>query len=432
MRSKVFWFVPVLGCFLVLVTMVALAAKPTASQAGNRAEPALDSNSPVYAGEQAIFEATLSGTLPYTHAWDFDDGSDVYTGVASLDPFSVSHIYESPGMYSVTVEVTDSVPAQYSGGIWMEVVASFSDITLEHSASPLAGEAVAFTATLEGGKSPFAYTWLFGDDTIPLPGIALAGKFTASHVYSFTGAFSATVYVTDDMGTARSQADHILVDCPDITVVLTDSGPAQAGLPVWFTATVSGGKVPYSYFWDFDDGVSEGGSIDDMIFSTTHRFGAGTYSVTLALADVHNCSAPVASTQVEITNTRLYLPLVVRKARLAPLPPPIITNGGFEEGSFVGWSQGGALPRTIVTTLHTGTVFSGTYSALLGDPALGDGGAGNVPVGSAWITQTVTIPEGRTGILSLHYRLQGWDGLNNDRFRACLTDMDTLFRVLLL
>ena len=53
-------------------------------------------------GQQVTFTATVSGgTQPYSHTWDFGDGS---TGTGS----TTTHVYGAPGSFTVTLSVTDS------------------------------------------------------------------------------------------------------------------------------------------------------------------------------------------------------------------------------------------------------------------------------------------------------------------------------------
>jgi len=76
----------------------------------------------------------------------------------------------------------------------------------------------------------------------------------------------------------------------------------------------------------------------------------------------------------------VYLPVVTRD-----YPLPSIINGDFEDG-WTGWKHGGELAQTITST----NPHSGNFSALFGDPTYvcQDG----VPVGSAWMEQTFSVP----------------------------------------
>jgi hypothetical protein len=66
----------------------------------------------------------------------------------------------------------------------------------------------------------------------------------------------------------------------------------------------------------------------------------------------------------------------------------------------------------VVSTLDDGgPAFAGEYSALLGDPGLGAGLPGQtpVPVGAAWVEQTVTVPDSPSATLSFWYRMVTYD-----------------------
>jgi uncharacterized protein YegL len=87
----------------------------------------------------------------------------------------------------------------------------------------------------------------------------------------------------------------------------------------------------------------------------------------------------------------VHLPVVTRN-----YPPIIIVNGGFEDG-WTGWHHDGELAQTVTSANRS----SGNLSALLGDPNYKC--EGGVPVGSAWVEQTVVIPSSVTSPM-LYFR----------------------------
>jgi hypothetical protein len=110
--------------------------------------------------------------------------------------------------------------------------------------------------------------------------------------------------------------------------------------------------------------------------------------------------SPIVTTTVKIPP--LHIPLLVRN--YAPL-----TNGGFEEG-WAGWTHGGELAQSIsMEETH-----SGTYAALLGNPAYPC--EGGVPLGSAWIERTFSIPSSGVSTLRIWYLVWSEDKLVEDDF----------------
>jgi hypothetical protein len=394
----------------------------------NHSKVQLESNSPVYAANPVYFTATITDTPPFTCTWDFGDESALLTETVPSVTFTMSYTYLEPGTYSATLYViTPSQNTILSETTLVEVASPFLGITITHSGEPEVSQPVVFTATMAGGKAPYAYTWDFGDESPPQSGVAADSEFTTSHHYALVGPFTLTLEAADDLGTTLSETILVEVGCQPLGVILTGTRHAQAGEPVLFTATVAGGEVPYAYSWDYgDESPIETGISSEGPIRGEHSYGAGVYTVTFLATDARGCSTPPATLTVEITNTRNYLPFIVKDyTPPIPVPPQPIVNGGFEEGDLEGWNSGGELPASVVSSLWSGNVYSGTDVALLGDPAYGDGGSGGVPVGSGWLSQEFTIPEGYTGTLSLAYRMQGYDGLDNDRFRACIVNVAT-------
>jgi len=294
-----------------------------------------------------------------------------------------------------------------------------SNVTLTSNSPVQIPKPIYFTATVTG-TAPFSCTWDF-DDSELFTHSAVTNTFTVSHRYFYAGIYSVSLQITDAVGADLSGTIRVEAVCYSLTVELTNSGSSQAGIPALFTATVTGGEPPYSYTWNFGDQTSPvSGTTSQNVISARHPYGAGTHTATFVVTDVHRCSSPVAQTTVEILNTRRYLPVVL-KLYSPPLPPSPLVNGGFETGNLEGWNSGGALPVSVVSD----NVYSGTWAALLGNPAYGDGHTGNIPVGSAWLSQPITIPAGFKGRLSLAYRMQGYDGLNTDHFLACIKNVAT-------
>lgn len=104
---------------------------------------------------------------------------------------------------------------------------------------------------------------------------------------------------------------------------------------------------------------------------------------------------------------------------VTPTPTPPLCDSGFESGAFEPcWSHGGRLAQRVVDSLDVGapdpTTESprfGRYAALLGDPSFGPSlpTKSHMPTGSAWMEQTVIVPNTATPRLSFWYRIVTYD-----------------------
>lgn len=172
---------------------------------------------------------------------------------------------------------------------------------------------------------------------------------------------------------------------PARAVVLTDTLPSSVTLhyasPSTYTQPTSG-----TLRWDIGD-IAKGGvpQIVTVVVTVSDAMTDAQWLTNTATIVAENASPLTAWSTVSVVpppKRRAYLPVVTRK-----YPPIIIVNGGFEDG-WTGWLHGGKLVQA-VSSAHRQ---SGRYSALLGDPTSVDKCEGNVPVGSAWVEQTVVVP----------------------------------------
>jgi hypothetical protein len=90
---------------------------------------------------------------------------------------------------------------------------------------------------------------------------------------------------------------------------------------------------------------------------------------------------------------RVFLPIL-----WAPDP-----NWGFETGDFTSWEHDGELLQSVVRA----EPHSGNYSARLGWP--GYDCEGKVPIGSAWLRRSVTVPSSGSPTLKFWYKLYTQD-----------------------
>src|SRR3989475_710393 len=149
-------------------------------------------------GVTIAFTATsVGGTLPYSYAWNFGDGS---TGSGAI----TGHSYSSVGQYSVTVTVTDSTgkTATSSQSVTVAQPNALTAAFTYAPSAPISGQSVTFTGTASGGTSPYSYSW-------NLAGTSKTGNPVSQ---SFTnGTYKISVTVTDAAGKTATSSQSLII-----------------------------------------------------------------------------------------------------------------------------------------------------------------------------------------------------------------------------
>ncbi len=134
-------------------------------------------------GVVTLLARTTGGVGPFVDAWAYGDGT---TGAG---PGAV-HAFSAPGRYGVTISVTDARGASATATEFVEVQPA-PTVALEAGAtSAAAGTSLTFRATVQDGRSPFAFTWNFGDGT------GASGP-SVVHAFAAPGTYRVSVAVTD-------------------------------------------------------------------------------------------------------------------------------------------------------------------------------------------------------------------------------------------
>ena len=154
-------------------------------------------SSPVV-GQTVSFTGSASGgTTPYSYAWNFGDSS---AGSGS----SVSHAYQTAGVYTVVLTVTDAAGHIASASNAITVTSPLSASFTYAPSTPAPLTSVQFTASATGGTAPYSYSWDFGDGTT-------GTGASASHSYLLPGTYTVTLTVVDSNGLTTTASTTVTV-----------------------------------------------------------------------------------------------------------------------------------------------------------------------------------------------------------------------------
>ncbi|HXW67262.1 MAG TPA: PKD domain-containing protein [Thermoplasmata archaeon] len=145
------------------------------------------SRSVIDAGQTVSFTGDVSaGAGPNAPDWSFGDGG-------SSSVLSPTHTFHQAGIYSVNLTISDLVGESGTAATAVYVNPSPAVSITVGPASPTAGSAAEFVATVSGGTAPFTYTWSLGDG-------ATASSMSVAHSYASSGSYAVTVTVVDAAG----------------------------------------------------------------------------------------------------------------------------------------------------------------------------------------------------------------------------------------
>ncbi len=227
------------------------------------------------------------GTI-VAYAWDFDDGTSANTSTAS-------HTYTIAGTYTVTLTVTDNDGGTASAQSTVTVAAPTVNILPTALFSPTTTSGTApLEVGFDGTKSSDAdgtitsYFWDFGD------GSSITGGPQVSHTYTTSGSFTARLTVIDNEGAQASYQAIITVTAPApsappvAAISFTPQSPTNTDFIQFSGARSTPTEDIIRYLWDFGDGKSATG------VTATHKYKAGSYTVTLTVWNSSNVSNKIS------------------------------------------------------------------------------------------------------------------------------------------
>jgi uncharacterized repeat protein (TIGR01451 family) len=251
------------------------------------------SNSPVILGELAVFTNTTTGPGTITYEWDFGDGE-------TSQEEHPSHLYESPGVYQVTLAATNEYETDTATGAFEvvdQLVAGFT------SNSPVVlGELAVFTNTTTG-PGTITFEWDFGDGET-------STETSPSHLYESPGVYQVTLTATNEYETDTATGTFEVVD--QLVAGFTSNSPVILGELAVFTNTTTGpGMITYE--WDFGDGETSQEEHPSHLYESP-----GIYQVTLAAENEYQTSLFQGSFQVLVPADLVITKTVAAQEPVSP------------------------------------------------------------------------------------------------------------------
>ena len=226
-------------------------------------------------GEPTFFEAavTTGGLAPFDFYWTFGDGS---LGFGD----TVQHIYQNAGVYTATVDVTDSLGCSVSCQTFMTISPNLvADFMV---ADTLVGCAPFTVEFINQSDNAVTNYWNFGDGSG-------STELSPSHTYQTAGVYDVGLWVYSGTGTdSVAVFDQVYVNpTPVANFQNYEINAAEGGDTVQFA---DNSLFAASWYWDFDDPAS-GADNNSTEQNPLHVFNAnGEYQVTLWVTNVYGCS----------------------------------------------------------------------------------------------------------------------------------------------
>jgi PKD repeat protein len=226
--------------------------------------------------------------------WDFGDGG---TSVLQ-DPV---HIYNQPGIYDITLSITDSIGC--TDTLTMPDLVHITGSVAMFGVSATSGCSPWQVTFSDSSISAFSWLWNFGDgnsSTLQNP----------VHTYSSAGTYTVTLMTQDTSGcqSVWSGQTPVTILQPPVAEFSTADTLGCAPYNVQFA---SASLNAASYLWDFGDGITSSAAAPSHTYTQP-----GVYSVSLMVSSPDGCS-----------DTIVYADLV--KVGLTPQPSFVspVTSG---------------------------------------------------------------------------------------------------------
>ncbi|MFT5877656.1 MAG: PKD repeat protein, partial [Dokdonia sp.] len=218
-----------------------------------------------------VNNSSTSSSLPITSwEWDFDDGSPLVSGL------SVTHVYQNPGIFNVTLIVTDTLGCASS-----KVKASLVNVKPKPMANFFSSDSLSVCGpplsvnvmNSSTSSNPLTHNWLIG-------GVAY-NTLNVNPTFTQSGGYDAQLIVTSSIGCSDTLSIPNYVWIGTIVASMDLNDTVCLGVPSELINTSQGGNL---FTWDYGDGSTGVGDTVTHTYNTT-----GNQSVTLVSSSGSTC-----------------------------------------------------------------------------------------------------------------------------------------------
>jgi len=218
-----------------------------------------------------IANVDSGGLSPFTYSWDFGDQT---MGAGS----SVAHIYTSPGVYDIQVNVIDSNGCP---GVCNTVVTIFSQLLAGFTASSFNGCAPLSIDFLNQSTNAITYLWEFGD------GITSVLE-NPSYIYTNPGTYDVTLSAFGPTGNDNALITNQVMVLPS-PVVNFQAYPQVITNPIDTVFFADNSLDAWTWEWYFGDPLSGNNYSTEQ--NPWHFYSSnGSYSVSLVITNAYGCT----------------------------------------------------------------------------------------------------------------------------------------------
>lgn len=263
---------------------------------------------------------SVTSTALTRWVWDFGDG---YTQTYNAST-QVTHLYQSPGSYTVRLTVTDA--SGCSSSFYKTVYArgakaSFTASGLYVPNVPLNTTVYFYNNSYGNSSSSIDYKWIYGDG-------ATTNGYSGSHTYTIAGVYTVYLIATDAATSCSDTAKQVItVKDFQTAFAFTTSFVGSNSCPPVLLRINNLSVGYYKLLWDFGDGTSSVQSYPTHTYYkpgvykiTLNTYGynglTGTYVDSIEVqepaaqisADIlQGCSSQLVNLQSSTTNTNNYV-----------------------------------------------------------------------------------------------------------------------------